>query len=409
MLCGTNMADVKISNRSAVLRLLHESGGMSRKQIAARLKLTPASITVIINDLIQEAILGEGTTVPNTGTAGRREILVDISRSKYIALGFALRKEEVRLTVTNLCGDLVYEDAALLPETTTPQYFVDTAFRLYSMMMASRQYCTDAIVGAGVTICGVVDCANGIILDSDGIWEERDVPIEKMLRRLFPFPVFVANNVRSYANAYSFLLCDQALKNMLFIRNEANMGAALILDNQFYDGDRNRSAAIAHVTVEPDGRPCHCGKRGCLDTVASMQGMMNSLRECFSPEHTPFLFEFCAGDFSKVTFSLFMKAVSAGDPGACTVMENALRQFATVLAFSIQLLDVQRIVFYGEMFENRLYFSRLRQLLSEKCPDNIRGNVYDVVPSDMKLERKAAPILAVSVFFNAGGYKTKTA
>ena len=88
MLCGTNMADVKISNRSAVLRLLHESGGMSRKQIAARLKLTPATITIIINEMIQESILGEGTTVPNTGGAGRREILVAVNRSKYIAVGF---------------------------------------------------------------------------------------------------------------------------------------------------------------------------------------------------------------------------------------------------------------------------------------------------------------------------------
>ena len=46
------MTDIKISNRSAILRLLHEAGAMSRKQIAARLKLTPATITVIINELM---------------------------------------------------------------------------------------------------------------------------------------------------------------------------------------------------------------------------------------------------------------------------------------------------------------------------------------------------------------------
>lgn len=61
MLCGTNMTDIKISNRSAILRLLHEAGAMSRKQIAARLKLTPATITVIINELMNESILWKET------------------------------------------------------------------------------------------------------------------------------------------------------------------------------------------------------------------------------------------------------------------------------------------------------------------------------------------------------------
>ena len=83
------MSDIKISNRSAILRLLHEEGAMSRKQIAARLKLTPATITVIINELMSEGILVEGISVPNAGAAGRREVMVEISRSKHVALRIA--------------------------------------------------------------------------------------------------------------------------------------------------------------------------------------------------------------------------------------------------------------------------------------------------------------------------------
>lgn len=406
MLCGTNMADVKISNRSAVLRLLHESGGMSRKQIAARLKLTPATITIIINEMIQESILGEGTTVPNTGGAGRREILVAINRSKYIAVGFSLQAEKVTLTATNLYGEIVYQDKADFPEKVTPRYFADTAFRLYSIMLIAQKYSPDMIIGAGVTICGIVDCANGIIIDSDGIWEEKNVPIKKMLQQMFPFPVLVANNVRSYANAYSFLRTDQNLKNMLFIRNEATMGAALILNDRFYDGDHNRSADIAHFTVVPNGRRCHCGKRGCLDTVASMNGIINSVKESFSLENTPVLFQNCQGSLSNVTFSKIVQAARLGEVGSRNILENAMNQFATVLSFSIQLLDVQRIILYGEIFEDSYCFSLLQNSLSEKNSDQNRENIYDVVPEKMKLELKAAPLLAVSVFFNSGGYKT---
>lgn len=404
MLCGTNMTDVKISNRSAILRLLHESGAMSRKQIAARLKLTPATITVIINELINESILMEGISVPNAGAAGRREVLVEINRAKYVGVGLALSHRQMVLTAVNLCGEMIHEETFGLPEKLTPQFFVDAACGQVQSMIVSHGYSEDSIIGLGVTICGIVDCANGIILDSDGLWEEKNVPIVKMLRQMFSFPVIVANNVRSFANAYAFLQRDPKMKNMLFIRNEATMGAALVLDSQFYDGDRNLSAGIAHFTIEPNGRPCHCGKRGCLDTIASENGMMASIRECFGKEATPLLYRQTGGDVSRLTFTMFLDAAYSGDRGAAEVLQYAQDVFARVLTFSIQLLDVQRIVFYGEMFENSQFFDTLQMLLPQQTEGSYKENIYKVVPLKMQIELKAAPILVVNSFFIAGGH-----
>lgn len=405
MLCGTNMSDVKISNRSAILRLLHESGAMSRKQIAARLKLTSATITVIINELISESILVEGISIPNAGAAGRREVLVEISHEKYVALGLALCKGQVKFTAVNLYGEKICEETFLLPEEITPQYFLDHVCSRVRTMIGSYGFSEEYIVGLGIIICGVVDCANGIILDSDGFWNEKNVPIVKMLRQVFPFPIVVANNVRSFANAYAFLKRDPKMQNMLFIRNEATMGAALVLDGRFYDGDRNLSAGIAHYPVVPNGRRCHCGKRGCLDTVASQDGMMASLSEEFGEETTPLLYRQTGGDFSKVTFSMFLEAVYSGDQGAADVLNKAQETFASAVAFAIQLLDVQRVIFHGEMFRNRQFFSSWQKLLTQKTEGSYKENSYRVVPSEMQIELVAAPILAVNFYFNAGGHK----
>ena len=369
MLCGTNMTDIKISNRSAILRLLHEAGAMSRKQIAARLKLTPATITVIINELMNESILVEGNSVPNAGAVGRREVMVEISREKYVALGLALSQGLVKFTVVNLHGEIIHEETFKLPEILTPEYFAETIGRQIQLKIASYGYSENFIIGIGITVCGVVDFANGIILDSDGIWEEKNVPIVKMFRKQFSFPVIAANNVRSYANAYAFLQHDSQLQNMLFIRNEATMGVSLILNGQFYGGDRNLAAGIAHFTVVPNGRKCHCGKRGCLDTIASQDGMMASLRTHFGEETTPLLYEKVGGDFSRVTFSMFVDAAYAGDSGAAEIIRNAQEIFANAITFSIQLLDVQQIVFYGSMFENHHFFDSLQKMLVKNIED----------------------------------------
>lgn len=404
MLCGTNMTDIKISNRSAILRLLHEAGAMSRKQIATRLNLTPATITVIINELMNESILVEGASVPNTGTAGRREVPVEISSAKYIALGLAINCGQVKFSAVNLRGEIICEETLELPEKLMAQYFIEVARKQVWEMIERHGYHEEFIIGLGIIICGIVDCANGIIIDSDGLWEERNVPIVKMLRKEFPFPIIVANNVRSFANAYAFLQRDPKMQNMLFIRNEATMGAALILDGQFYDGDRNLSAGIAHYTIIPNGRLCHCGKRGCLDTVASQNGMMESLRECFGKETTPLLYRQTEGEFSRLTFPMFLEAAYSGDSGAAKVLREAQEIFVNAITFSIQLLDVQRIVFYGDMFKNPQFFDSLQKLLTKKTEGSYKENIYKVVPSEMQMELVAAPIMAVSTFFNAGGY-----
>lgn len=404
MLCGTNMTDIKISNRSAILKLLHESGAMSRKQIAARLKLTPATITVIINELMNESILVEGSNIPNAGAAGRREVLVEISREKYVALGLALGRGQLKFSVVNLHGERIYEETLALPENLTPEYLVELANGKIRSVMSRQEYSENFIAGLGINICGVVDCANGIILDSDGLWEEKNVPIVSMMREALPFPVVVANNVRSYANAYAFLQRDPAMQRMLFIRNEATMGVTLVLDGQFYGGDRELSAGFAHYTVVPGGRLCHCGKRGCLNTVSSQDGMMESLCECFGEETTPLLYRQTGGDSSRLTFSMFVEAAHSGDKGAAEVLQNALKVFVDAITFSIQLLDVQKIAFFGEMFENAQFFQSLWKLLPRREKEEYIDSVYRVVPSEMQIEWVAAPILAVTFFINAGGY-----
>ena len=74
---GDNMMDIKRTNRSAALRILHEKGGMSRKRLAENIKLTPAAITKIVGEMLGEGLLVESGTVPSE-SAGRREILVEL-------------------------------------------------------------------------------------------------------------------------------------------------------------------------------------------------------------------------------------------------------------------------------------------------------------------------------------------
>ena len=101
---------------------------------------------------------------------------------------------------------------------------------------------------------------------------------------------------------------------------------------------------------------------------------------------------------------MLFRSAYAGDPGAWEVLQNAQEAFANAVTFSIRLLNVQKIVFYGEMFENDRFFESLQEKLIKKTGGSYKDNIYKVVPSSLQLEWVAAPIMAVTSFFNEGGH-----
>lgn len=397
------MVGVKQSNRSAVLKLLHEEGGMSRKQLAARLNLTPAAITIIVNEMIAESILREGVTIPSNGAVGRKEISIDINSTEFLALGFSINIGEAKLSATDLLGKLIYEEQIPLPEYLTPDYVVELGCERITALLKEKGCKEERIIGLGISVRGLADSKNGISINSVGLWDKENVPVREMFQKRLPFPVVVDNNIRSLANALIFLRKNHAPESMLFIRSERGLGAALVLNHHLYEGYHNRSVEIGHVVVVPGGYPCYCGNRGCLETVASMKGILREAALEYDEERTPILYQLTDGDKNKLTFDNLVLAARRGDFGSSRVIETAITKLSEVLLFSIHLLDIPRVVFYGNIFENKYFMEQLKRRLCTTELLSINEDMFETVNMDSKLDVKAAPVLAVKHYFNVGG------
>ncbi len=111
---GDNMMGVKRNNRSAMLRILHEKGSMSRKRLAETMKLTPPAITKIVAEMLEEGLLREGCAV-TSGSVGRREILVELNPHAFCALGVLLNLRQAILSATWLDGSVIFSEVIPLP------------------------------------------------------------------------------------------------------------------------------------------------------------------------------------------------------------------------------------------------------------------------------------------------------
>ena len=121
---GINLGNVKISNRSSILRLLNNNGAMSRKDIAEAVGLTAASVTLITTDLLEEGVIVELGEAEEEKRAGRKKILVDINHAYKNVLCIAIESDETFISVTNLGGTVKCHYSLFTDKDMEPEDFL---------------------------------------------------------------------------------------------------------------------------------------------------------------------------------------------------------------------------------------------------------------------------------------------
>jgi predicted NBD/HSP70 family sugar kinase len=191
------------------------------------------------------------------------------------------------------------------------------------------------ILGIGVGTPGIVDGEGTIRWAVNLAW--TDLPLGARLADHYNLPTVVANDSRAAAFATFLFEGDDRPANLIAIKVGHGIGAGLVLDGQLFGGDGFGAGEIGHIVIEPDGAPCHCGRFGCLETVASVPAI---LRRAF----------FRAKDEgARIPQSIEAIATAAadGDELALGVVRSAGRAVGAAIASLTGALDVRRIVVLG--------------------------------------------------------------
>lgn len=400
---GDNMMGIKRTNRSAALRILHERGSISRKRLAESIKLTPAAITKIIGEMIAEGLVIEGNTIPSGG-AGRREVMVVMNTMSRCALGVQLKKGSALLSAVWLDGSVIFSEEMSLPVPAP----ADETLKLISdrllAICAEYNIAKSGIVGLGICAEGITDGENRVLRCSGGALDTVDYPICDKLESLIKLPVVMASRVNAVFAANMFLSRDRSVTSQFFVHCDGSIDAALFMNGQVCTGAFQRCAELGHIpVVRRGGKPCSCGKCGCLDTVASPAAIREEALAALSQEKTPVLWNALRGkDPGELTLDSIFDAARYGDQGVADIVDRAVYEMANALKSVIYIVDPGKIVFYGEIFENSYYLSKLLAEIGEGV-DSGHGVVVEKSAHNCYLERSAAGILAVEDFFARGG------
>ena len=400
---GDNMMGVKRTNRSAALRILHEQGSISRKRLAESIKLTPAAITKIVGEMIAEGIVVEGRTLPSDGV-GRREVMLELNSRARCALGVLINLNQALLSAVWLDGSSIFFEEMKIVSPAPAEETVKLISKRLMELAEENGLARESMVGLGVAIRGVTAPGDRSLHNSFGALDAEDFPICERFEEYTSLPTVLSNNVRALFAAHMFLSKNKNSDSQFFLRCEYGIGAALSMNDRIYAGTSQQSAEIGHIpVVKRGGKPCTCGKCGCLETIASPTAIREEAISILSPEATPVLWNMSRGkEPSQLSLDNVLDAARYGDERVAAIVDKAVLVLGGALKSVIYILDPGKIVLYGRMFENSYYLSKL---IAEVREGVDAGHSVSVEKSQYNctLENIAAGVLAVEDFLDKGG------
>ncbi len=172
---------------------------------------------------------------------------------------------------TKLAAAVVTDDGAILARGRTPTHgsgpegLFSTLVELVDSTLAESGA---SVVALGVGCGGPMEL-HGTTVSPLNITQWRGFPLRARLAERYELPTYVDNDAKALALGEGWLGAAQGVDNYLSMVVSTGVGGAIVLDGSLLDGIAGNAGHIGHVVVEPLGRPCACGARGCLEAEAS--------------------------------------------------------------------------------------------------------------------------------------------
>ncbi|MBP8130680.1 MAG: ROK family protein [Candidatus Hydrogenedentes bacterium] len=239
------------------------------------------------------------------------------------------------------------------------------------------------IRGIGVGSPGPLDPKTGVIIDTPNLgW--KDFPLGETLSKEFGVPVVVDNdvNVGTYGEWRFGDISD--CEDIVGVFPGTGIGGGIIINRKLLHGYSGAAGEVGHMTIEVNGPYCGCGKRGCLEAVASRIAIAKEIAALAVREDAPYIKANCGTDIENMRSSAIAKAIENGEKMVEGVVRKAAYYVGIAVANLINILSPQAVVLGGGLVEamTDLYLEEVNRGVKEHAMPFLRKGVR-IVPAKL--------------------------
>ncbi|WP_336776816.1 ROK family protein [Paenibacillus sp. MMO-58] len=255
--------NIKDFNRNRIYKLLREKQSLSKQDIVYQLQLSLPTVTQNLNTLLEQHLIANTGTIGNTG--GRNAQAFTYISDAKAGIGLDVTKHHVTAVAVDLDGNILEMIRSKQTFERSERYFRFLG-ELVQELIRTANLDSSKVLGVGIGVPGLVTGDHqtvfyGKILDFTGETAQN-------FGRYISYPTILINDAD--AAGLSEIRITPDINHAFYISLSNNIGGSVYIGNQVFAGSNQKSAEIGHVTVVPDGLPCYCGQKGCLEAYCSV-------------------------------------------------------------------------------------------------------------------------------------------
>ena len=328
---GTNLEQAKSHNRRVVIEAIRTNGPMSRAAIARMTALTTQTVSNIVEELARSHLL----IAMEAQKIARGQPITPymINPAGAYSIGLELGRQRAAGVLTDLSGTVCARVECHV-DRPGPTEAMPVLAEIVRDLQEAFSFDRDRLLGVGIALPGRYADGGVTSLSPLNLPGWQDFPVASELERLIGLPVLVENDATAAAIGERLYGVARGLGSFvyLFLAGDGGIGAGMFLDGHLYKGSRANAGEIGHIIVEPHGRLCTCGKRGCLDRYVSP----SVAYECLGIENAQ---ELDPDDLDAL--------IAANGHGLTTWLEQAVQPLRQTIDFLELAFDPQTIVLGG--------------------------------------------------------------
>ena len=259
------------------------------------------------------------------------------------------------VAVARLDGEVIATHRRRLGEGGTAQEVVANVFAMIDEALETvrRDHGEGAAPGrllrVGIGFGGPVDHKEGVVLRSHHVPGWDGYPLREAVEQRLDAPVVLDNDANAAALGEALFGAGRGSRDLLYVNVGTGIGAGIVLNGRLHHGQHGMAGEIGHVTVLPDGPECGCGKRGCLEALASGRSLGRRAREAAAaePRDAARLVALAGGSAAAIQGPHVVEAAAAGDALAARLVEETAGYLGLALGNAANLLDPALIVLGG--------------------------------------------------------------
>lgn len=367
---STNVERKKHLQKIKILQSLYFKGSRTNTEVCEDFGISSPTAIRLLNQLIKDGWIEKAGRGESAG--GRKPELYAIRRNSFYVMGVQLERYRIRMAIFDNHNQKLAEFEDLEFQIEKEASVVDYLYSRANSLIKNTDIEENKMLGIGISMPGLVSSEEGKNF-TYFLKDEESESLEQALNRKFFKPVFILNDAKSAGFAEFTFGLARKKKNVLVIPMDWGLGLGILVDGKMHQGHSGFAGEFGHIPLIEDGMLCNCGKRGCLETVASGRALSRMAKEGIRSGEKTILSQIFDKDTERLKPEVIIDAANKGDQFAIKIISRVGNDLGKGIAILIQLFNPELIIIEGKFAEAGQFLTiPIQQSINTYCMPQLR-------------------------------------